>query len=318
MLLLQRINAFLDRIWPSEPANRTRLDLVALALASGLALGWLLRDAPLLGYDWLTMFHANTATDVYYPPWTSIVLWPLAELPWRLGLALINGVTIAAVAVSTYHQGVLHNNPWRIPATLMAVVSLQLATVLWLGHIDGLALLAILGLPWLAPVVLMKATFVGFAVLARKSWFIAAAVFGGLSLLLWPGWPSALIGTLGFRNTHPSAAGWQVTGWLPAAAGLLMLALSRRTDWLQITAAASLLYPFLLPYHSLVLLPAFGRLSGLRVVAAWLAGWLMLAPVALNAYYWLYFVMPALLWYWSYRQNGRQQTWLALLQGAKK
>jgi len=315
MRVFTRLNTFLDRIWPPEPANRTRLDLVALALAGGLALGWLLRDAPLLGYDWLTMFHANTATDVYYPPWTSIVLWPLAELPWRLGLALINGITIAAVAVSTYHQGVLDKNPWRIPATLLAVLTLQVAIVLWLGHIDGLALLAILGLPWLAPVVSMKATFVGFGVFARKSWFITALVFGGLSLLLWPGWPATLASTLDFRNTHPSAAGWAVTGWLPAALGVLMLAHSRRTDWLQITAAGSLLYPFLLPYHSLVLLPAFGALRGLRLITAWLAAWLMLIPVALNDHYWLYFMLPAWLWFWRYRQNGLKLSWLTLLQG---
>lgn len=312
---MQRINAYLDRVWPPEPANRARLDLVALALIGGLGLGWLLREAPLLGYDWLTMFHANTTTDVYYPPWTSIMLWPLAELPWRLGLTLINGISIAAVAVSTYHQGVLKNNPWRIPATLLAVLTLQVAMVLWLGHIDGVALLAVLGLPWLAPVVLMKATFVGFAVVARKSWFIAALVFGAVSLVLWPGWPGTLASTLSFRNTHPSAAGWQVTGWLPAALGVLMLALSRRTDWLQIIAAGSLLYPFLLPYHSLVLLPAFGGLRGVRLVIAWLAAWLMLIPVALNNLYWLYFVMPAFIWFWRYRENGRQHSWLALLQG---
>lgn len=317
MSALQRINAYLDRIWPPDAANRIRLDLVALALAGGLILGWLLRDAPLLGYDWLTMFHANTATDVYYPPWTSIVLWPLAELPWRLGLAFINGITIAAVAVCTYHQGVLGQNRWRIPATLLAVLTFQVAMVLWLGHIDGLALLAILGLPWLAPVVFMKATFVGFAIFARKSWFIAALAFGLLSLLVWPGWPGSLVGTLGFRNTHPSAAGWAVTGWLPAGLGVLMLAFSKRTDWLQLMAAGSLLYPFLLPYHSLVLLPAFGALRGLRLLTAWLAAWLMLIPVALNEHYWLYLVMPALLWFWRYRQNGPQHTWLALVQGGR-
>lgn len=229
--LFRRINTLADHIWPATQATATRWQLFAMTLAAGLALGWLMRSAPLLGHDWLIMFHANTATDVYYPPWTSLLLTPLANLPWRDGLALINGISIATVATSTYHQGKQTNNPWRLGATLLAVFSLQLAIVLWLGHIDGLALLGLLALPWAAPLVLMKATFIGFAVFARKSWFLAAVLFGLASLLLWPGWPNQLLQTLSLRNTHPSAAGWEVTGWLPPVIGLVMLLLRPWKKW---------------------------------------------------------------------------------------
>jgi hypothetical protein len=316
--LLHRLNTALDRIWPPAHTTRLRLDLLALTLAGGLALGWALRDAPLLGHDWLVMYFANRATDVYYPPWTSIILRPLASLPWRSGLALLNGLTIAAVAIYTFHQGTLAKNPARVAATLLAILTPQVAIVLWAGQIDGLAVLGILGLPWLAPLVLMKATFVGFSVLASKHWFLAALGCGLLSWLLWPGWPAQLIATLAVRGTHLSAAGWPVTGWLPPLAGLVLLLLSQRTDWLQMVAAGSLLYPFSLPYHWIVLLPALGGLRGRELLASWLAAWLMLIPIGLNAYHWLYFVFPFVIWWQRQRQPGHDDSWLALLREVRQ
>jgi hypothetical protein len=307
-----RFRELLNRIWP-EPEPAPRWDLVALTLLSGIAIGLATQSVGMLGYDWYTMFHANTATDIYYPPWTSIVLWPLAELPWRLGLALINGITIASVSVATYHQGQGQTRGWRLAAVGLALFSFQTILVLWTGHIDGLALLGILALPWLAPLVLMKATFVGFAVLTRKSWFAAAVIFGTISLIVWPGWPQEIVATLPFRNTHPSAAGWQKTGWLPPLAGAVMLLYSKRSDWLQTVAAGSLIYPFVLPYHFLVLLPALGTLSGLALFASWAASWAMAFAAGTGAFYWLYFLFPSLIWLLRRRANGGQQSWLELL-----
>lgn len=307
-----QIRALLNRIWP-EPEPPARWDLAALALVGGITIGLLTQSLGMLGYDWYTMFHANTATDIYYPPWTSIVLWPLAELPWRLGLALINGITIASVSLATYHQGQSQPRGWRLAAVGMALLSFQTLLVLWTGHIDGLALLAIFALPWLAPLLLMKATFVTFVMLTRKSWFLAALAFGILSLLIWPGWPQEILATLSFRNTHPSAAGWQKTGWLPPMVGAVMLLKSKRSDWLQAVTAGSLIYPFILPYHFLVLLPALGTLSGLALFACWAASWAMAIAAGANGLYWLYFLFPVLIWLLRWRANGEKQSWLELI-----
>lgn len=306
------MRSFLNRVWP-DPEPQPRWDLVALALIGGLVIGSLTQNLGMLGYDWLTMFHANAATDIYYPPWTSTVLWPLAALPWRLGLALINGITIASVALATYYEGRLQDRPWRLLAVGMALFSFQTILVLWTGHIDGLALLAIFALPWLAPVVLMKATFVSFVVITRKSWFLAALSFCVISLLVWLGWPQNLLATLAFRNSHPSSAGWQKTGWLPPVLGALMLIKSKRSDWLQAVAAGSLIYPFVLPYHFLVLLPALGTLSGLALFACWAATWAMAIAAGAGNFYWLYFLFPSLIWLLRWRANGEKQSWLELL-----
>lgn len=308
----------LRSIWKkisAEHKNRLkRCQLLILALFGGLAIGFLIRGLPILGYDWFTMFYLDKATDIYYPPWTSILLWPLAQLPWRLGLALINGITIATVSVMTYEEGQGQKRIWRVIATLLAVFSLQTLVVLWTGHIDGLAMLGILALPWAAPLVLMKSTFIGFAVFTRKSWFLAAAAFGVISLIVWPGWPLNLINTMQFRNTHPASAGWEKTGWLPVLIGIVLLLKSKRTDIYQAMAAGAFVYPFILPYHHIVLLPALGALKGWRLWIAWLTAWLMILPAGLESYFFVYFIFPFAVWWFRQGKANIADTWLDLLK----
>jgi hypothetical protein len=313
MNLLQRVNRALDKIWLPQDAEAVKhWQLFLLALTGGLALGLLIQNAPILGYDWITMFHRNLATDIYYPPWTSIVLYPLAQLPPRLGLGLINGITIAAVTMMTYNQGRRSERGWRLLATFLSLISFQVALVLWTGHIDGLAMLAIWGLPWAVPLLLMKSTFVGFAVFARKSWFVAAIIFGIVSLFIWPGWPIELMSTLAFRNTHPASAGWEKTGWLPVVSGLFLFLKSKRTDVFQMLAAGAFLYPFFLPYHHIVLLPVLGELRGMRLILAWLLAWAMLLPIGFGVSFYVYFLFPFMIWWVRWLANGNDHTWLAL------
>lgn len=312
----ERIDRYLQIIWPDASGAKKEqkvpdLQLFLLALIGGGVFAFLIRDFPLLGYDWLTLFYKNQATDLFYPPWTSIMIRPFSDLPWRIGLAWVNGISLATVTLMTYQQG---TGRWRIPATLLALFSLQTLMVLWLGHIDGLALLGIWALPWAVPLVLMKSTFIGFVVFTRKDWFLAASLFLGLSLLLWPGWSKDLINTLDFRSTHPSAAGWRRTGWLPVALGIVLLLKSKRGDLPQTLAAGSLLYPFILPYHYIVLIPALGALKGLRLLLAWLAAWAMIVPVALERYHAVYFIFPLAIWWFRYTGKNEDKTWLALIE----
>ena len=304
----------IEKLW--QRVYRTPWLLFPIAIVFGLIIGLLTTWVPILGYDWIHMFHANQATDIYYPPWTSIILAPLAQLPAQLGLALINGITIAAVALTTFYQG-RGNQPWRKLAVVLALLSPQTLIVLWTGHIDGLALLGIWALPWAIPIVLMKSTFIGFAVITRKSWFLTALGFGLLSFFLWPDWIPQLIETLQFRSTHPASAGWQQTGFLPLALGLILLLFSRREDVFQNIAAGAILYPFILPYHYIVLLPALAELKGSRLVLVWLSAWLMVVPIALEKAFPIYFIFPLLIW-WARRSPGNtvetsQETWLQFL-----
>ena len=310
-----RVDSFLDRVWPPKAdAKKNDLpnwQLFFLTLAAGLFIGSLIREAPFLGYDWFTLFYRNQATSIYYPPWTATLLAPFAQLPWRLGLALVNGITIATVALMTYQQG-SGKGRWRLLSTFMALFSLQTFVVLWVGHIDGIALLGIWAMPWAVPLLLMKSTFIGVAVFTRKNWFLAAITFALLSLLLWPGWPAQLISTLDFRNEHPSAGGWRQTGYLPLVLGIALLLKSKRRDLFQTLAAGAIFYPFILPYHHIVLLPALGRLKGLRLFLAWLAAWLMLVPVITESHFWIYFVFPLAIWFFRHGDQKEDKSWLKL------
>ena len=318
---IARINQFLDKVWPPKKEEKDvppNWQLFFLSLFAGLVLGYLIREAPLLGYDWYYLFQRNQATNIYYPPWhyppwTDIVLGPLAQLPWRLGLALVNGISIVTVTVLTFREGA-QNPRWRLLAIFMALFSLQMSVLLWLGHIDALSLLGILALPWAIPLVLMKSTFVGFAVFTRKSWFLAAMVFAVLSLAIWPAWPNQLVSTLDFRNEHPSAGGWRQTSLLPVLLGVFLLLKSKRTDLFQTLAAGAILFPFILPYHHIILLPALGSLKGLRLFIAWLAAWLMLVPVMLENYFWIYFVFPLAIWLFRYTDHEKDQSWYTLVR----
>jgi hypothetical protein len=318
---LAKINKFLDNVWPQETEKKDSppdWQLFLLTLFAGLVLGYLIQDAPLLGYDWYYLFQRTEPTNIYfppwiYPPWTDIILAPLANLQWRLGLALINGISITTLTLMTYKQGG-KNKHWRLLATFMALFSLQSVVVLWLGHIDGIALLSLWALPWALPMLLMKSTFIGVAVFTRKSWFIAASAFGVFSLIIWPGWPAQLISTLDFRTGHPSAGGWRQTGYLPVIVGAFLFLKSKRTDLYQAMAAGAILYPFILPYHHIVLLPALGKLRGLRLLIAWLAAWMMLAPVILQDQFWIYFVFPLVIWLFRYSEQEKDQDWFALIK----
>jgi hypothetical protein len=284
-----------------------------LAITIGLFLGFLTVDIPIMGYDWINMFAGNQATDIYYPPWTSIVLWPLAQLSPRLGLAIINGITIATVVLLTFFQGI-DNRRWRLIAIAMALLSPQTLIVLWTGHIDGLALLGIWALPWAIPIVLMKSTFIGFVVLSRKRWFMAALLFGLLSLLIWPDWITQLSATIQFRSTHPASGGWHRTGMIPIALGLVLFLFSQRKDLFQNMAAGAILYPFIMPYHHIVLLPALGALKGSKLFLSWLAAWLMIFPIALEKFYFLYFIFPFLIWWQRRSIAPDDETWYKFVQ----
>ena len=288
--------------------------LFPVAIVTGLLIGFLIRDVPIMGYDWMTMFAGNQATDVYYPPWTSLILWPLAELPPRLGLAFINGITIATVALTTYFQGLGNSKGWRWLAVFMALFSVQTLVVLWTGHIDGLALLGIWSLPWTMPIVLMKSTFIGFVVFTRKEWFLTALLFGLVSLLIWPNWPAELLATMEFRNTHPASVGWERTGFLPVILGIFLFLKSKRGDIFQNLAVGAMVYPFIMPYHHLVLLPALGELKGRRLLFAWLAAWLIIVPVGIGTGYFVYFLFPFLIWWFRRSKKEGEGTWLEFFQ----
>jgi hypothetical protein len=126
-------------------------------------------------------------------------------------------------------------------------------------------------LPWGAPLALMKPQLSAFALLAKKKWFLAGAIWGVLSLAIWGLWP------LNFLMVMEPA--WKVE-WTQDISlfpwglliGVPLLWFSREDEDL-LMAAGSFITPHLFPYHFMLLMPALGRMTVFWAVLTWLVSW---------------------------------------------
>jgi len=133
-----------------------------------------------LAFDWLHFFEDAHNMPSFYPPWAGLVCrW----LPWPV---------LIGVTLSTYTVAVM-KRARSAASAVAAFVALPLWWTLFLGQLDGLAMLGILGLPWLAPLALIKPQIAGFAILCRRKCFIVAVCFVLLSFAFWGFWPAKML-----------------------------------------------------------------------------------------------------------------------------
>ena len=227
-----------------------------------------------LAFDWLHFFENAHNIPAYYPPWTGLVLrW----LPWPLLIGL---------TLSTYTIAVVRRARSGASA-VSAFITFPLWWCLFLGQIDGLVLLGVMGLPWLTPLALMKPQVACFAILAKRKYLIVAVCFVLLSCVIWGFWPAKL-----FTYRQEGRERWDVAlRWygLPLAIAALWLVTGWNADKLMLAGAC--VTPHLIPYHLLPLMPAIARLSWPWALAVVVASW---AP-ALTEQWWLMWVCVALL-----------------------
>lgn len=298
---------------PRTPGEPPHWRAAGMVLLGALGLGWLLRDAPLLGWDWFYTLRAGGDIDVWYPGWTKLLTWPLAQLPWRWGLAFSNGLMLAAVAIATYQQ---RRDRSSALGALLALLSPPVLVLLWAGNVDGWALLGYLTLPWGVPLLLIKPTLGAFALLTRRSWFLAGLLFAALTLLVWGWWPAQAIGMhVTGGNLHSSSSmGWYILGWPIGLVGLGLLPFTNRKDPWQMMAVGAFLMPYVFPYHFILMLPVLGRWRGLRQWLVWLASWtLALSFLFGYAAAWMGYVFPLAVWLLVAAETRREQTWLAAI-----
>lgn len=244
---------------PTAPNRKdmvlSRLRQAALLAALYLALYAIGTRLP-PGFDWNILLRQGV--PAFWMPWTEPILAVLS-LPSLFALTLIG------VGVRTRRCG-----PSPI-ALALALVSLPTLWVLFLGNLDGLAVLGLVLLPWAVPLVLLKPQVASFALLSRPNRMVAAAVWLAVSLLLWGPWP--------LQWSELMEPGWRAE-WVQDISlfpwGLLvalpLLWFSRGDDDL-LMAAGSLGTPHLFPYHFIVLMPALARMKPGWMVATWLISW---------------------------------------------
>ncbi len=285
-----------------------------MVVLGALGFGVLLRDVPLLGWDWFHTIRAGGDIDTWYPGWTKLLTRPLAILPWRWGLAFSNGLTLAAVAILTYQQ---RRDRWSTLGAVMAVLSPPVLVLLWAGNVDGWALLGFMTLPWGVPLLLIKPTLGAFALLTRRTWFLAGLIFAAITLLVWGWWPAQSIGMhVTGGNLHSSSSmGWYILGWPIGLLGLALLFFTNRRDPWHMMAAGAFVMPYVFPYHFIILLPVIGRWGGLRQLLVWLAAWLLFVSFIMGYdWAWAGYIFPMVVWILIYTETKPEETWLAELK----
>jgi hypothetical protein len=209
------------------------------------------------GFDWVHFFGQGKVSPIW-TPWSPLVV---KLLNWPLLVA----ITLFAVIYRTYRY---NRSPWPIA---LAVLSLPTVWMIILGNLDGLVLLGLLLMPWGVPLASMKPQLAFFALLANKKWFIAAAVWGILTVLIWGFWPQNLLGTAvpGWKNEWVQ----DITLFPWGALIALPLLWFSRGDEDLLMAAGSFVTPHLFPYHFILLMPALGRMKPGWMLASWLLSW---------------------------------------------
>ncbi len=275
--------------------------LILLVLFAGVfGLGaTLYRADGFIGFDWVNVF-SKGLLPAFYPP------WGLYVIRWLTWPALI-GLSLGAMGLATLKRA-------RHPVSLvLAFLTLPLLWTLFLGQLEGLVLLGLLGLPWLAPLALLKPQVSIFAFGARPAYVVALVVVVLVSMLIWGFWPAQM-----FAANSYYAEGRYVQdisiGWWGAIVAVPLLWLSRG-DMDMMMLAGACMTPHLIPYNLLPVVPAMARLRPGAAAWACVFSWLPLTANWLGpAGWWLGWLFVAFLWlclasdrYRSRRPQGRPE-----------
>lgn len=247
----------------SELTDRKKILLMAqkAAIFTGLFLVlWMIGSWLPEGYDWQHYFKINRIHPIW-TPWTRYIV----EFLSPLGYGPVFAMTVIGLGVRTFRYS-------RSPlAMALAFLSLPTLWVLFMGNLDGLVLFGFLIMPAGIPMVLMKPQVAAFALLASKKWFVTAAVWGLLSLLVWGFWPVNMLGVMTPEWKLEYVQDINIFPW-GLLVGLPLLWFSRGDQDL-LMAAGSLATPHLFPYHFILLTPSLARMRWYWMLITWAVSW---------------------------------------------
>jgi hypothetical protein len=258
-----------------------RIGLFLFLLTVFYFLGFLIPANGFFGFDWVNFWEKGIVPP-FYPPWTAPVIQVL-NWPGLIGL------TLAATAVATIMRSV------HPVSALLAFFTLPVFWTVFLGQLDGIALLGLFALPILAPLALLKPQITAFAFLAKKSYLIILIAFLLLSLIIWGLWPLRLFSINSYfgegRYEQDISIGlWGILIALP-------LMWFSRGDIDMLMLAGAFVSPHLIFYNLLPVVPAIARLKPASAAVAALFSWL---PLSANWFgpigWWLGWLFVGWLW----------------------
>ena len=235
-----------------------------------------------IGFDWTHFFGIGNFPP-FYLPWTKAVT---GLLTWPL----LIGLGMAAFSLAAAQRSV------HVVSLVAACLCLPLLWTIFLGQIEGIALLGLIGLPWLAPLALLKPQVTIFAFGAKRSYIIAFVVVILLSFLIFGPWWNTMLNVESFyaEGRYPQNIG---LGWWGLPLFLATVWFSRGdVDMLMLSGA--FITPHLIPYNLLPLSPAIARMRPVFAVLATLLSWLPLVCANFfgNWGWWTGWIFPLFLW----------------------
>ncbi len=235
------------------------LQVVGIVVVAYVFLLWATSYIP-IGFDWTHYFGAKVLPP-FWMPWTYPVLDFLT--PQVLSSAAILGTALRIYQVRSRMS--------RLP---LVILSLPMLWLLFKSDVDGLALMGLVLLPYSVPLLLLKPQLGVFALLANRRYFLAGAIWGVITVLIWGFWFTRLnlVGSAQWKIDWPqdiSLFPWGILIALP----LMWLG---RGDTDMLMAAGSLATPHLFTYHFILIMPAIARMSWAWAILCWAISFLPL------------------------------------------
>ena len=285
--MMSRFHRWLEVLFPEQEVYVHKWSLLQQAtLFLGLSIvflgmGYLIPANGFVAFDWVRIF-SHGYFPPFYPPWgeltTRWLTWPL-----------LFSVSMASIVLSIVKRSK------HVVSSLAAFLALPAFWTIFLGQLEGLVALGLLGLPWLVPLALLKPQVSVFALGAKRSYLVAGVLWLAISLAIWGFWPARM-----FAVNSYFAEGRYVQDIAIGAAGLFvalpMFWFSRGDmDMLMLSGAFVTLH--LIPYNMLPFTFAIARLKPRPAVIACLLSWLPFSANWLGRWgWWLGWLFVIWLW----------------------
>lgn len=284
---------WLNILFPNQNIYRNEYSLVSqfglLLIFSAIFSigGYILPADGFIGFDWIHFFEP-VELPAFYPPWAELLV---SLLTWPL----LIGLTLGGISLSIIKRSI------HPVSGIVAFFTLPLFWTLFLGQIDGIVTLALLGLPWLAPIALVKPQVTIFAFLARRSYLIGLTTCLLVSFAIWGFWFQDMFSVWTIHEEGKYVNDIALGLWgVPISLVLLWFS---RGDMDMLMAAGVFSTPYLLPYNLIPLIPAISRLNPPSAIFASLVSWL---PFLAN---WVdggwYFGWAFIIWIWFQLAKSR-------------
>jgi len=269
-----------QRIFKNDYPIYVQIGLLIIFSAIFSVLGNYFHADGFIGFDWIHFFEP-VDLPAFYPPWSEMLV---SLLSWPL----LIGVTLGGISLAVLKRSI------HPVSGIAAFFALPLFWTLFLGQIDGIVTFALLGLPWLTPIALIKPQVTFFAFFARRSYLLGLAICLLASFAIWGLWFIDMFSIWTIHEEGKYVNDITLGFWgIPISLVLLWFS---RGDIDMLMAAGVFATPYLLPYNLIPLVPAISRLKPTSAIVASLISW---TPFLAN---WVedgwYFGWCFVIWLW--------------------